>query len=454
MGKAKTKKNASVVWSEDEVKLLKKFFPLGRAREVSERTGRSLTAVKQKAYKMGMKTRELRPWSANEVNLLKKLYQDEDIQSIAEKLGRSYSEVRGKAGNIGLRKKKYPVWSKQELTLLKKLYSDNQVRLQVVALAYKLGDFLRRLALPKSVKQLSLPHDESAIIQLRQMIIQDAPSTAALHIESISTGFISSLGIDFVTCLYEAMAQSKSSFGLVAEKNHRIVGFVTFTTNLSKLYKSVILKKGFRFALLLVSKMFSLKRMKKVLETLSYPTRTKKMDLPCAELLSIVIAEKERSKGLATTLMQRGLAECSRRGIEKVKVLVGADNEPANKLYSKCGFELIKQIDNHGIVSNIYVVESRKSRDGLLWQCKKCESEYIRKRLEQKRKGARRNLRYEDRHRVVNGIKQKFCRKCRRWKSESEFYKDRSQKDGLYDRCKKCSYKATNKSRKKRRLAV
>ena len=33
---------------------------------------------------------------------------------------------------------------------------DNQVRLQLFALAYNLGNFLRRLALPKSVKTWSL----------------------------------------------------------------------------------------------------------------------------------------------------------------------------------------------------------------------------------------------------------------------------------------------------------
>ncbi len=83
---------------------------------------------------------------------------------------------------------------------------------------------------------------------------------------------------------------------------------------------------------------------------------------------------------------------------------------------------------------------SRRSNDGLQWQCKECESKYTRKRYEQIAKTGRRNLRYEDRHRVVKGVKQKFCRKCKRWKNEGLFYNSRSTKDGLDDRCKKCSY--------------
>jgi len=184
---------------------------------------------------------------------------------------------------------------------------------------------------------------------------------AKLHIQDIDTGFISSLGIDFVTALYEAIAQSKASFGFVAEENERVLGFVAFTANLNKLYKSVILKKGLRFALLLAGKMFSPKQIRKVFETLFYPSRIKKMNLPSAELLSIVVAPESQGKGLGRQLLQKGLAECAKRGIEKVKVLVGADNKPANKLYLKCGFQVAGQIENHGIISNIYVAETAQS---------------------------------------------------------------------------------------------
>lgn len=192
------------------------------------------------------------------------------------------------------------------------------------------------------------------------MVISDlntsySESVAKLHIQGISTGFISSLGLKFVTSVYEAIAQGNSSFGYVAEEDGKVLGFIAFTTNLSKLYKSVILKKGYRFALLLAGKMFSMKRIKKVFETFFYPSRVKKMDLPCAELLSIVVAEEARGKGLATELVKKGLEACRLRGIEKVKVLVGADNEPANKLYLHCGFELFGRVMNHGVLSNIYV---------------------------------------------------------------------------------------------------
>lgn len=97
---------------------------------------------------------------------------------------------------------------------------------------------------------------------------EHAGDIARLHVEGISTGFISSLGIDFVASLYKAIVQTESSFGFVAEKNGSILGFVAISADLSGLYKTLILKHVPTLSSLLVDKMFSLRRLKNILETL------------------------------------------------------------------------------------------------------------------------------------------------------------------------------------------
>jgi hypothetical protein len=97
--------------------------------------------------------------------------------------------------------------------------------------------------------------------------------------------------------------------------------------------------------------------------------------------------------------------------------------------------------------------KNRRSKGGLSSWCRDCDQEYSRKCYKKAGRVLKKYYRYEERHRVVDGVKQKRCRKCKRWKTESEFYKNRLFKDGLQYRCKKCSDKATNKSHKKRRLA-
>jgi ribosomal protein S18 acetylase RimI-like enzyme len=188
-----------------------------------------------------------------------------------------------------------------------------------------------------------------------------ARDIAALHIACIRTGFISSLGTKFVTALYEAIAQSDSAFGFIAVEDSEVTGFAAFATNVGQLYKSVIKRKGWRLALLLAAKMFSLSRMKKVFETLTYPARVKQDTMPAAELLSIAVIPQRGRTGLGTQLVQRGLERCEQGGIDAVKVLVATDNEAGNRLYRKCGFALVEQIRNHGILSNIYEAQVAKA---------------------------------------------------------------------------------------------
>jgi hypothetical protein len=82
--------------------------------------------------------------------------------------------------------------------------------------------------------------------------------------------------------------------------------------------------------------------------------------------------------------------------------------------------------------------KQRGKRDGLSDRCKECLNTRARERYQPKEG---RYLRYEERHRTINGVRKKLCRKCRKWKKDSEFYKDRSEKDGLSKQCKKCTYK-------------
>jgi hypothetical protein len=57
---------------------------------------------------------------------------------------------------------------------------------------------------------------------------------------------------------------------------------------------------------------------------------------------------------------------------------------------------------------------------------------------------------YEDEHRVVDNVRQKFCRKCGCWKEETEFHRNASRKDGLGRWCKVCKTKAAKKARERR----
>jgi len=92
-------------------------------------------------------------------------------------------------------------------------------------------------------------------------------------------------------------------------------------------------------------------------------------------------------------------------------------------------------------------------KDGLRCWCKKCECDYIHEYYSRHRRGVKKHRSYGESHRVVRGVRQKQCNKCKRWKPEEEFYKRRESKDGLDLYCKKCTIETARKSRE-RRLAV
>jgi len=91
-------------WTKDDIRLLKKLYPHGNIRKIAERLNRPLTAVRQKAYDIGMKTDVYQYWSKEDIKLLKKLYPNTITQELAKRLRRSAGSVKTKARQLGLKK--------------------------------------------------------------------------------------------------------------------------------------------------------------------------------------------------------------------------------------------------------------------------------------------------------------------------------------------------------------
>jgi hypothetical protein len=91
-------------WTEDEIKLLKRLYPRGNTKMIAERLCRPLTAVRQKAYDMGMKTDIYQYWTEDDLRQLTRLYPNTMISELAERFGRSPGSVKTKARQLGLRK--------------------------------------------------------------------------------------------------------------------------------------------------------------------------------------------------------------------------------------------------------------------------------------------------------------------------------------------------------------
>jgi len=93
-------------WTKNDIKLLKKLYPKGNIKKIAERLNRPLTAVRQKAYDigMGMKSDVYNYWTKEDLQLLKKLYANTVTTELAKRLKRSAGSIKTKARQLGVRK--------------------------------------------------------------------------------------------------------------------------------------------------------------------------------------------------------------------------------------------------------------------------------------------------------------------------------------------------------------
>ena len=202
-------------------------------------------------------------------------------------------------------------------------------------------------AIPQGVKPMTTAHAKAA---------------ARLHRGRIPTGFLSKLGSLFLRQLYAAIPSSPSGFGFVwQDPSGEVLGFITCAESTGRLYKQSLKRRGLLMALPLVKFVLRPSFIKRMLETLRYPSEVSQ-ELPQAEVLSIAVARHAAGKGVGKALMSAALEGLTRRGIDNVKVACAAANDVANAFYRRCGFELVQTQEHHGLPMNLYVAKDLKSR--------------------------------------------------------------------------------------------
>jgi ribosomal protein S18 acetylase RimI-like enzyme len=182
----------------------------------------------------------------------------------------------------------------------------------------------------------------------------DALDAARLHARHIPTGFLTVLGPRLLTRLYRRVARADDCFLLVAEADGATVGFLAGSVNTAALFRRFIVLDG--PAVVLASGWAVLRHWRHALETLSgagprQPAVEPDTDEPMAhveaELLAVAVEDGWRGSGLGSTLTRQFLGEAWRRGAGSARVVVGATNHEAVKMYEHCGFTTVEQFEHH-----------------------------------------------------------------------------------------------------------
>lgn len=187
---------------------------------------------------------------------------------------------------------------------------------------------------------------------------------ANLHVTGIDQGFLSSLGVNFLALLYEAIDSSEHAVLILEYDQGRVQGFVSGATSLGPIYKT-LLRRPVRLISTLWPVLLSPLKLWRILELLTHTfwpgnkvPQPASPALPRFELISISVLSGARRTGVAQRLYE-GLKQAARaRKLDAFKITVGEQLDGAHKFYTRMGAVPVAKVAVHGAaVSYIYVQE-------------------------------------------------------------------------------------------------
>jgi ribosomal protein S18 acetylase RimI-like enzyme len=186
----------------------------------------------------------------------------------------------------------------------------------------------------------------------------DYRAIARLHCDHINQGFLATLGVPFLTLLYEAIDKDSESVLLVERVDRSVVGFVTGTRGLGPIYKQLLLKP-LRLIHSLKSCLLSPSKMYKIIEVILLSKDSNiSSDLPKQELLSIVVNPAYQGGGHAENLFKALCSHFREEGASSFSIVVGSNLDRAHAFYTKMGSIPVKEVQVHkGADSVVYVKE-------------------------------------------------------------------------------------------------
>jgi glycosyltransferase involved in cell wall biosynthesis/ribosomal protein S18 acetylase RimI-like enzyme len=201
---------------------------------------------------------------------------------------------------------------------------------------------------------------------IRPARVGDAGAMARLHADGMPEAFLPTLGPRFLARLYRALATDPDAVALVAEGVGGVVGFAAGVTSVGGFYRRFARAHGPAAALAAAPRLVRPGVARRLLETVRYPAQEGDGDgngqLPDAELLSIAVAPGFRAGGTGRALADGVLDGLAGRGVDHIKVVVGAANQGANRFYAKVGFREAGQLTVHqGTPSNVWIRSCRSS---------------------------------------------------------------------------------------------
>ena len=184
------------------------------------------------------------------------------------------------------------------------------------------------------------------------------------HMKLIPQGFISSLGVKFISLLYKSLIISKGFYVLAcfdSKRDKKLVGYSVLRMKKSSYIFSVLRNYPYKTLYLCF---FYLKNPKKIIgfielfifQFFKNPSKNNINTKKVAELFIIAILEDYQGKGIGGHLIQKTKERCRLLSINEIYAVTGSEQQ-THKFYKKIGGQLIGQTSIHNNhLSHIYKI--------------------------------------------------------------------------------------------------
>ncbi len=183
----------------------------------------------------------------------------------------------------------------------------------------------------------------------------DYAELARIHSSCIDLGFLSSLGLGFLSLLYEAIDADDNSHLILEKKEGSVIGFVAGGRGMKSIYRKLLIRLP-RLLVALFPAMLNPRKVSKIIELLFFAKKQNPVSSsPEAELFSIAVIQSARGSGLAQKLYNALGERLFQDGESAFCIVVGENLSQAHRFYQKMGAVPFAQVSVHkGQSSTLY----------------------------------------------------------------------------------------------------
>ena len=195
-------------------------------------------------------------------------------------------------------------------------------------------------------------------IQLGGITDSHIYEAVALHRAQLSGGFMTSLGPRFLREVITNLVCSRHGVSLIAveDQTGRLVGFLFGTTNAKGLFRDFLRRHAVRAAFAAFPRILTPRNIRRMLETLLYPSKRTDAALPEGELLDLTVDDRAKGTGLAQRLFASFADAMKDRGCPTFRITTGESLTRAHRFYEGVGAVHAGEIEVHrGSKTRIYV---------------------------------------------------------------------------------------------------